>query len=65
MRYTCKDLGAQPQTLNGICYEPNEATVEAFFLPLETLLYSSYFSLTPCLKGSHVSLPHVLIKSIA
>ena len=29
-------------------------------LPLETLLYSSsYFSLIPCLKGSHVSLPHV------
>ena len=62
MRYTCRDLGPQPQTLNGICYE---ATVETFLLPLETLLYSYYFSLIPCLKGSHVSLPHVLIKSIA
>ena len=46
MRYTCKDLGAQPQTLNGICCEPNEATVEAFFAttrnpPVQQLLLSN------------------------
>ena len=46
MRYTCRDLGAQPQTLNGTCYEPNEATVEAFFAttrnpPVQQLLLSN------------------------
>ena len=46
----------------GIRYEPNEATAEALLLPLEALPYSSQF---PCLKGSCVSLGHVLIKLIA
>ena len=54
-------MRSQPQMLKGIVYEPNEATAETFLLPLEALPYSSQFSLIPCLKGSHVSLPHLLI----